>query len=287
MDLFVQNAPWQGAAKKIQVFKIYPEWLDEATNQQLQSQFQNLKSRGIALALEFGAVTRASNCNGGIVGEGAGGQELVAAAKRIQENGGDLKYIAMDEPLYFTGLATLPTSCSLPVSWVAANAASNLLPVRSVFPSVQFGDIEPIGATKLPFAKELARYQAGLDAFRKSLGEPLAFFHADVNWNSPTFESDLKALDAMLASEQVTMGVIYDGLASATSNAVWIQDTQLHIQQAELAIGIPAAVIFQSWHKYPQKLLPETDSDSFTYLVLHYALRPGTPTHLAGSVQSF
>ncbi len=92
-------------------------------------QFKDLNRRGIALALEFGVVTRSPNCAQGIVGEGAGGQELVAVAKRIQKDGGNLKYIAMDEPLYFTGLATLPTSCSLPVSWVAANAASNLLPV--------------------------------------------------------------------------------------------------------------------------------------------------------------
>ena len=77
----------------------------------------------------------------------------------------------------------------------------------------------------------------------------------------------------MLESEHIPMGVIYDGSSKSTSDDEWIRLTEQHEQLVESAIGAPAMVIFQSWHRYPQKLLPETDPDSFTYLIREYHSR--------------
>jgi hypothetical protein len=270
MDLFGANAAWGDTASRVGVFKIYPQWAGHASDSDLRKQFNDLRKRGISLALEYGPLSYSHDCAKGLPGEGAGGDNLANVAKRIRQDGGELKYIAMDEPLFFAGMAPGNNTCTWSVDKVAEDAATHLDTVKAVFPDVQFGDTEPLGFSKQPVAQELARYLAGIRAFEKALGRPIAFFHLDLNWNSPELGSDLQQAKQMLASENVPMGIIYDGSALATSDSQWLRLAEKHIHQVESAIGSPSMVIFQSWHAYPKKLLPETDSDSFTYLLREY-----------------
>jgi hypothetical protein len=264
MSLFTPSAPWTTAASHVNVFKIYPQWINDATDSNLQIQFADLNRRGIALALEYGPITAPSQCGTGV--EGSSGETLVAAAQRIQRDGGTLRYLAMDEPIYYFTLYAGQNSCQWTVDQMAANAAVNVHALLAQFPNVIVGDIEPV---PIYSPNWLAQYQAGVEAFRGAFGFPLAFFDADVLWRSPSYLTALSSLRSMLVSQSVPLGIIYNG-DSDSSDADWIQSASNHMDAIELTLGSPDLVIFQSWTLYPQKLLPETDTDSFPYLIDSY-----------------
>ncbi len=145
MSLFTPDAPWSKAASHVQVFKIYPQWMTDATDAELRQQFADLKRRGIGLALEWGLLN-SPDCAGG---EGIGGltdTEMYAdtahAANRIKSNGGDLRYVAMDHPFDGAGLYTGPNACRWSAEQVANNASQNFKAFQEVFPGVRIGDIE-------------------------------------------------------------------------------------------------------------------------------------------------
>ena len=264
MALFAPEAPWQAAAARVNVFKIYPQWAEQATDDQLRTQFADLKRRGIALALEYGVMTATAECGRGI--EGWGGEKLVAVARRIASLGGTLRYVAMDEPQFWFTLYTGTNACRLQPAQMAANAAVNIKALLAEFPAVKIGDVEPAGFADLAY---VVRYREGIEAFKKALGFAPAFFHVDEAWDPSTFPADVIAVRRMVASERIPFGIVIDGNPRDISNATWIASAQGHALAAERAVGPLDHVIFQSWHRYPNKLLPETDSDAFTWLIDH------------------
>ena len=54
---FAPDAPWPNAAAHVKVFKIYVTLLTSYSDLELKRMFADLKSRQIALALEFAALT--------------------------------------------------------------------------------------------------------------------------------------------------------------------------------------------------------------------------------------
>ena len=266
LSLFAPDAPWTLAASRIKVFKIYPQWIMQASDSDLQRMFSNLKRRNIALALEYGVLSESDACGRGV--EGFGGGSLLRAARRIATNGGSLRYLAMDEPIFFSTLYTGNNACRWNVQQMASNAAVNIRALKSEFPDVIVGDIEPVPAPNSP--DWLDRYRDGMDAFRSALGYPLAFFHADVFWFASSWRSDVDALRQVSAQHGLAFGVIYNGNAEDQTDAGWIQSAEEHMVQYELESSAPDHVIFQSWHSHPKRLLPESDPSSFTNLVNRY-----------------
>jgi hypothetical protein len=275
MALFRPDAPWQAAAAHVGVFKIYPQWAEQASDEQLRAQFADLKRRGIALALEYGVITATPECGRGV--EGWGGEKLVAVARRIASLGGTLRYLAMDEPQYWFTLYGGPNACRWTPERMAANAAVNVRALRAAFPAVEVGDVEPAGFSDLGY---IERYRAGLAAMRKAFGFAPAFFHVDEAWDPATFPADVVALARMVRGARIPFGIIADGDPRDASGAAWIASADRHIVVAERAVGPLDHVIFQSWHPYPKHVLPETDSDAFTWLIDHYFSRdaPGART---------
>jgi hypothetical protein len=270
MRLFTPDAAWQKAAARTQVFKIYPQWIARASDADLRTQFADLERRGIALALEFGILTASEKCGEAV--EGFGGQTLMVAAQRIKRNGGTLRYLAMDEPVFFSTLYTGKNACGWSVDEMADNAAANIRVLLEQDPGVQVGLIEPLPASA---ANWLSQYQAGIRAFQRALGFPLAFFIADLNWEIKNHMDALASFRGMVLAEGVRFGVIYNGNASDRSDARWVKSAAKHMRAVERKFGSPDLVVFQSWHAYPEKLLPEKDSDSFTSLVDRYVRLKG------------
>ncbi|MDR3707234.1 MAG: hypothetical protein P4L33_02960 [Capsulimonadaceae bacterium] len=282
MDLFTPNAPWADAAARVNVFKIYPQWIRAATDADLRTQFADLKRRHIALALEYGALTASGDCGKGV--EGYGGQGLLKAAQRIRDDGGELRFIAMDEPIFFGTVYAGRNACRASVEDVVQNAAVNIKALWSEFPGVQIGDIEPVVGTTaqgLTDDQLVERYRDGIDAFARVLGKPLAFFDADQDWRSPGVLSRLAAMRDMVHSRNLPFGIIYNGDGRDDDDASWMQSARRNMARCEAALGSPDIVIFQSWNPNPRKLLPETDRDGFTSLINEYF---GNPTRLSASL---
>ena len=279
MDLFTAKAPWQNAAKHVNVFKIYAQWLRVATDAQLQQEFADLKRRHIALALEDGLQTQTKSCGQGL--EGYGGDSILRRVRRIRQNRGDLRYVQMDEPIFYGSIYDGRTACQRSIADTMADVANNCKTLWSEFPDVQVGDIEPIvGESAGTRPGLIERYREGIRLFRALTGRPLASFTADVSPQRPGAVDQLIALRKMLAEENVPFGIIYIG-GGADTDHIWVNSVARNMAIAEGALGRPDIAIFQSWNPRPLRLLPDNDPDIFTSIINRYF---GVRTKLSVSV---
>jgi hypothetical protein len=269
-DLFLPGAPWVVSAKHIKVFKIYPQLVAYGSDEDLARMFQSLKQRHIALALEFGAMTDTEVCGRGV--EGYNGEALGRMAERIKHLDGDIRYFAMDEPLWYGVHFNGKNGCHSKVEAVARDIAVNIERLKVVYPNVQVGDIEPMPVAQVPGWK--AEIINWTKAFEGATGEKLAFLHADVLWDQP-WQPFLTALDDELHANDILFGVIYNGNSGDMSDAAWIRHAEQHFRTFETDRRRPDQAIFQSWVNYPTRVLPETAPESLTYLVRLYVLRHG------------
>src|SRR5512143_1923262 len=83
MQLFQTDAPWEKAAARVQVFKLFGEWVSEsASDAELKQVFANLRRRGIAVNVDAGPLTPSSDCGQAVEGF-AGVQEGLRIARRV------------------------------------------------------------------------------------------------------------------------------------------------------------------------------------------------------------
>ncbi|HZX27077.1 MAG TPA: hypothetical protein VFF16_08420, partial [Telluria sp.] len=192
--------------------------------------------------------------------------------------GGELRFLAMDEPYQHARDA-----CHWTAAEIARNAAASVRAVRSVFPHVQVGDIEVVPGT-ITMPNWVEEYAAWLDAWQAEMGEPLAFFHADLNW-ATHYEPALARVSAAAQSRGVPFGIIYNGYYMDGSSEEWMASGIAHFEQLETEGAAPQHAVFQSWDDRPRRVLPETDPAAMTHLVTSYS-RPRTYLSTAGGTQS-
>jgi hypothetical protein len=266
MKLFTPSAPWSEAASHTKVFKVSnnPVFLAELPGTPSDSQwrqvFADLNRRGIELAIEWGPLTP-EGCGTNM--EGFDGETGVRMANKIKALGGPLNYIAMDEP--FAGAL----GCNWTPRQTAENALRSIARVRTVFPDVIVGDIEPIPAAQAP-ADWLRRYAAWLDAWEEVFGAPLPFVHLDVNW-SLDWVPHVEAVRHEMVSRHIPFGMIYNGYWEDITDADWVRDAIAHFTKYETQTEVtPDHVVFQTWDHHPLHALPETSPVAMTYDVDSY-----------------
>jgi hypothetical protein len=161
--------------------------------------------------------------------------------------------------------------------------ARRLATARSYFPNVAVGDIEPLGS----FATETiaADLSAWFSAYQAATGEPLAFLHADIEWQLPWKEKLTAALPVM-KSHHVPFGVIQNPAGRNLSDAdhaqaIWQRAVALEVEDGYR----PDQVIFQSWTTSPRRVLPETSPESFTGMVASYLRERSALTVTRGNDQ--
>ena len=278
MDLFTPTAPWSNAASHVQIFKIYSGLFTQSlpgspTDAQWQQVFADLARRNIAVAFEWGPLS-VTTCGADV--EGFETTDPLVTAQKIKRLGGNLQYIAMDEPEYYANIYKGKNACLWTPAQIAANALKTIARIRTVFPDVRVGDIEPVPPPDAP--DWLERYTAFFDAW-KAAGPPLAFFHCDINWDVfPNWISDVESLRKVLVSRGIPFGMIYNGLDRKT-DADWMQAAEAHFKAYETTTGIvPDQVIFQTWESHPTHVLPETDPTALSHLVdAYFSERTASP----------
>jgi hypothetical protein len=280
MELFKSDAPWQQAASHVKIFKLYPQFLDSASNSQLQTVIVGLQRRHIALAIEFGLVdyTDRTLCDGnnpdcGHI-ESSGGQGLAGVLARIKKLGGDLRYIAMDEPLWFGHEITTTQqhgAAQASIAALAKNVAKQVATAHQYFPEVQVGDIEPVSAhTPSGYVDQIMNW---MTAYEAATASPLAFFDADVVWQADgTAPNQLAELSKLTRRSGVRFGIIYNGNPGDSTGVEWTNSAERHFAGVESDSSIiPDDAIIQSWVAQPLYALPETRPGTMTYLVNRYA----------------
>ncbi len=274
MDLFSPTAPWSGAAAHVQVFQVYPSVFvdgflsNSLSDDDIRRMLADIRRRHMALAIEWGPLVPQDGCGAGA--EGFTGDVALTLATRIQDLGGNLQYITMDEPFRRAGLLVRnvkPISCFWSPDQVAANAVQQINIVKTIFPNVIVGDTERAPAAGFN-ADWLTLYQAWFDAWKTAYGKPLAFFQTDVDRGSPNWRDQVEAIRKALVQRGIAFGVIYNGLPTDLTDADWSQNATNLFLDYELHGGVvPDQAVFQSWDNYPKHVLPESDPTTLTHVI--------------------
>lgn len=287
MDLFKPDAPWQQAASHIKVFELYGSYLSGAPQEEIDAIVADLNRRHIPIALEVGVMNvgpKSTNppCGGLGLVEGYGIPRLARAnSEKIKKAGGVIRFIAMDEPLwfghYFKGRPGGQPGCQSSIAQILDLIKGPLSVYAEEFPGIVVGDTEPTDIAEQDHWKDdVSEWVSG---FRNQTGRALAFMHLDIPFNRPGEEGFavefFRHAEALKEQNRIgAIGVIYDGTPSDTSDESWIRDAKEHIYLIEEKNGLhPDQVLIQSWQAYPQHVLPESSPGSLTGLINFYAER--------------
>jgi hypothetical protein len=274
MDLFRPDAPWATAASGLKVFKVSGAFGLHSTDENMQTLINDLKRRHIALAIEFGVLVGGDRCGRTVEGYAAP-TAVETLAKRIKKFGGQIDYIAMDEPVWFGHAAKgaplkggsragIPGGhfCEDPIADLVDQIAPKIEILRQAFPNIQVGDIDPISARWPSEAEDLAQFA---DLYRKKTNVPLAFVHADVSWQT-NWKPLLEGLAEQMHKRGIRLGVICDGDPAAQTNEEWVSTAVEHCKTIAADPKIkPDDFIVQTWQPLPSKMLPETDPGALTF----------------------
>lgn len=267
------------ALRKIHVIKVYQQFIQMAPDAELQRFFTFLNQRNIALAIEYSAI-ELSPTEWNICGQNMEGSQPAGAAaylaNRIRSNGGQLAFVAMDEPVYYGhyrhGTVRPFVSCQFSITELAQRTALTYLEYNKIFPDVIYGDIEPFfaiprGADDSEWAR---KYFEFVDRFETYAGSPLQFVHDDTNMDA-MWASRVGIAQSQLLQRQISYGMIWNGSAAATSSVNWVTEAIAKVQKYRgFQLRQPDQNIFQSWDQFPNKVLSEFSPDSLLYLVSYY-----------------
>ena len=267
LKLFTDDDGWKNARSHINVFQIYTHSIHSLPDDELRSIFQYLERHHIDLALEYGMLSSDSNCGIGVEGFQPAKMPTLIATK-IKRLGGELKYVAMDEPVFYARYYNGARACHWSIDEIAQSAASNVTQFKTVFPNVMVGQIEPVSAMiGRDWRADLSDW---FRSYRAVTGMPVAFFHFDMVWRGPFIETTRQAV-GLLRSQNIPFGVIFNSIGDVKSDQEWSDSATANIKiYFSAQLPRPFDVIVQSWHPNPTRVLPETDPQALTYLVNYY-----------------
>ena len=250
--LFEHPEEWARARDVIRVFKFYqqhtearrpeivgPNYYDALVR---VNAFRKLRELRINTALEIGSV-KEFWCTPDRSGMDASIRATLDAVKAIQDAGGTLKYIAMDEP-WVSGRARVCDGPALEPT--ADRVATYMSAVQSAHPAIRIGLIEAY-----PFSSAAAiETMVGL---LRARGTPPAFLHMDVDWHAlaaSAFARDMTRLQAFAKSQNITFGIIIVGY-NGEADALYAVDaggiSHLIADAFKTWDAMPEHLIFQSW----------------------------------------
>jgi len=284
MDMFKPAAPWKDAAAHVQVFTLPGAFVTHTSPEELNTIVANLKNRGMAIALAVGVMNAphnpASGCGGLGNVEGYGTVLMATKISRMIKNaGGEIKYLVMDEPLfyghYYTHAEGKGTGCQSSIAEIVQLIKPTLSVYMQEFPNSVIGEVEPTF-----FIDGQAKWRSDLSAwaaaYRAAMRKPLAFMHLDIEW--PLANGVQDALVVYKAAQELVgrhligqIGVIYNGSRQDSSDVTWVKAARDHLLLLEGKYRLrPDHVIFQSWTPNPTHAMPETAPDTLTSLVDFY-----------------
>jgi len=272
-QLFQPGAPWQHALSHIHAFEVTRRYVTSQPEERLQTMFAFLREHHVALGVSFGMIPARGDCGEGVEGMVHNPNANLATAQRVKQLGGDLEYIVVDEPLffghYFNGRQNGKSGCRYRIDALASGYAGEIRKVRSVFPKARVIEDEPHEGLESP--AELGEW---IDSVRRELGDgaPQAI-RFDVQWYSrkKPWQAAAQSLVTTVKQHGLGYGIIFDGTPQDETDEGWIRTAQGNITAWESAVrDTPEHVMIQSWHRHPQKLLPESGPTTLPYLVNWY-----------------
>jgi hypothetical protein len=248
LQLFENPEQWTRARSVISVFKFYAQHTQTPASATVgpntydalvrAGAFRKLSAWHIKTALEAGSV-KEFWCTPDSSGMDASIRSTLDAVKAITDAGGELTYLAMDEP-WVSGRAAVCNGPALEPT--ADRVATYMSAVGRAHPALKIGLIEAY-----PFSSASAI--ESMVQLLRARGVTPAFLHMDVDWHhlqAGDFARDMKRLQAFAGSLNIPFGIIIVGY-NGEADALYALDV------AGLA-GLMADT-FQSWEAMPQHII--------------------------------
>ena len=268
MNLF-QNGTWAGL-QQIQVFKFYAQFFYSAPDAALIQVFEFLKQQHIAVGIEIGAVNSVNGCGTNVEGM-AGLQQTQSLMARIASLGGNIDFVAMDEPFYYGHYYNgSDDACEFSITQLINNLNQTIQIYKSYFPNVTIGDIEPFFAMPNTWQVD---YQNFLDQFETTTGNKMNFVHDDAHIELTSWQTIASNIRSILITNGIPYGLIRNDCVGGTNSVDWVNDALYCAGYYNtLGLAAPDQNIFQTWAALPQNVLPETTPGTMTYFVDQFNL---------------
>jgi hypothetical protein len=269
-DMWTDTAPWQNAAKRVNVLELVHWWVDSATDAQVLAMTDFAKRHGMKIDLEIESITRFAT-------EACGHTEgytppdfLTGVAAKLLRLGVHVDIMTMDGPVWFGHYNPDPNDCYLSVPDLVGRVSSNISGVIALYPNIQLYQIEPIPATtNFPDWRDiLTSFRAGM---AKATGKSIRAMQLDTNWSTSAWIPAMQDMYAFVHHQNMLLGVILDGSGFARNDADWMTAAEQHFEYFEGTLGIiPDEVIFTTWQDFPAYNMPETSPTAQTWLINRY-----------------
>lgn len=271
--LLKSDSEWRIGVSNVDVFTIFTQFAEMAPNDKLKAVIEFVKSHHTKLALSTHINPYGQNDCGhnpyieSYVGHGV----LQKVAIRIKNLGGTLDYIEMDEPVWFGHeFNGTKNACHAQLGEIALGIKQTLSEIEQTFPHVIVGEAEPITGTRPDWPATMFEWRG---VYERVVGKPLAFVHWDVSWANQVATNQLKVISARFHSEGLAIGVIYDGDGDDTSGLDFTTKAERRFQSTIRLLGFKPDAIFESWMRFPEKLLPESEPGTMTSLLHNYIVQ--------------
>ena len=270
--LFKPTPEWSAVASKIQIFSITAGYVVQASDQELKAVAADLTKRHVAIALGMQSVGIGPSDHCGHE-EGYGVPAFTErAAAKLHRLEIPLRYLSLDEPLWFGHYDSGVQGCRFDLPELARRVALNVHGYQQYFPDVTVGDIEPVPlVTTFPDWKQAFRSFA--HELSSATGRSLAFMQTDVDWRLPSFHDALLDVATFAHKQGLEFGVIYKGDGGDDSGAAWVADAVSHFEGLETPQGVvPEQAIVETWDPHPTHVLPETSDATLSHVIAQYRL---------------
>lgn len=275
--LFKATPEWNEVAPKVQVLSITMGYILQASDEDLKAVAGDLASRHIAIALSMQSVSILSTDQCGHKSEGFGQPNLSArAAEKLNRVGMTLRYISLDEPLWFGHYNSGPEGCQFPVVELAHRVAQNVSAYLKYNKDIEVGDIEPA-----PLLTTFPDWKSSFRSFRDELGaiihQKLAYLQTDVDWRVPHYDRALSEVADFAKTEGMRFGIFYKGDGLDRSAPDWVDAAVKHFEFLEGYAGLrPDIAVFATWDPHPTHLFPESSPGALTHVIERYVLPRST-----------
>lgn len=248
---------------KVNVFQFYGGYILRESDQNLNKIFKYLKRNNIAVSIELPMITWSKDY--GYHTEGFAAEGYVASViKKIKRNGGEVNYISMDEPLFAWYKKHNKKLSSRDIESLAIQINKNTRFIYNEYPNILIGDVEPINQLGYDKIKKLSEFY---DAYQSKTKHKLHFIHLDISWGE-RWADDVIQFTELARLLSLRSGVILNSQNTKGPDNVWITNAQENISNFKKHIRSPLNdSIFQSWSKYPYKIIPGHNKEGHLSLI--------------------
>ena len=261
-DFMTQSTGWELTAKYISVVKVNVAWIEKvASKEQIRDLVQNLKAKGVSLALEVDALQATAACKG----QGFANRDRAESIKDIISAGGTVDFVVLNEPY---SLGHVYSACHIEPNDLAARIKPFLDEIKAIQPNARIGIVEALLGNVS--GNELVDW---LDTYTRVTGSKPGFFHLDVDYKarSKDWVREFGLVAQMSHKRDVTFGAQIFGDRGDQTDREWLKKSKDRIGALQKAGINMDQIIFQSWHPRPRYLLPESKDGTFCSFILRFS----------------